>query len=104
MRIAAIGAYFDEVESLRNPLPAVAALICALALPPPAGAQPLPNPSYTREQLETAQNMMGQSATVSDIAKNTGLSRQTVYRIKDDPAGAEASLTAWDERPFEAAA
>jgi hypothetical protein len=25
----------------------------------------------------------------------TGLKRQTLYRIKDDPAGAEAALVAW---------
>jgi DNA invertase Pin-like site-specific DNA recombinase len=29
------------------------------------------------------------------IAKATGLSRQTVYRIKDDRAGAEAILAEW---------
>jgi hypothetical protein len=29
------------------------------------------------------------------FAKETGLTRQTVYRIKDDPAGAEAALAAW---------
>jgi hypothetical protein len=27
--------------------------------------------------------------------KAAGLSRQTVYRIKDDPAACEAALTAW---------
>ena len=32
---------------------------------------------------------------IASIAKETGLSRQTVYRIKDDPAGAEAALAAW---------
>jgi hypothetical protein len=25
----------------------------------------------------------------------TGLTRQTIYRIKDDPAGAEAALATW---------
>jgi len=29
------------------------------------------------------------------IANETGLSRQTVYKIKDDPAAAEAALAAW---------
>jgi DNA invertase Pin-like site-specific DNA recombinase len=61
-------------------------------------------PSYTRAQLATVRDMLTLSASASAIAKATGLSRQTIYRIKDDPAGAEASLTAWDERPFEAAA
>jgi putative DNA-invertase from lambdoid prophage Rac len=54
-------------------------------------------PSYTREQLEAARNMLGQSANISDIAKGTGLSRQTVYRIKEDPALAEAALAIWDD-------
>jgi len=29
------------------------------------------------------------------LAKEAGLSRQAVYRIKDDPIGAEAALTSW---------
>jgi len=36
--------------------------------------------------------MLGQDAGPSVIANATGLSRQTVYRIKDDRAGAEAIL------------
>jgi putative DNA-invertase from lambdoid prophage Rac len=35
---------------------------------------------------------------IAHIAKETGLSRQMVYRIKDDPAGAEAALAAWGMR------
>jgi hypothetical protein len=34
------------------------------------------------------------SVKVAQIAKETGLTRQTVYRIRDDPAGAEAALAA----------
>jgi putative DNA-invertase from lambdoid prophage Rac len=30
-----------------------------------------------------------------EIAQATGLSRQAIYRIKDDPAGAEAALAGW---------
>ena len=52
-------------------------------------------PSYSREQLETVQNMLGQDANVGQIAKATNLSRQTVYRIKDDPVAAEAALATW---------
>jgi DNA invertase Pin-like site-specific DNA recombinase len=52
-------------------------------------------PSYSREQLETVQNMLGQDANVVQIAKVTNLSRQTVYRIKDDPAAAAAALATW---------
>lgn len=54
-------------------------------------------PTYTREQLSTVQDMLGQrSVGIAHIAKETGLSRQTVYRIKHDPVGAEAALAAWE--------
>lgn len=52
-------------------------------------------PSYTRDQLRAVQDMLGQDAGISVIAKTTGLSRQAIYRIKDDPVGAEAILTSW---------
>jgi DNA-binding phage protein len=40
--------------------------------------------------------MLGQQTVgIAQIAKETGLTRQTVYRIKGDPAGAEAALAAW---------
>jgi putative DNA-invertase from lambdoid prophage Rac len=61
-------------------------------------------PSYTREQLTMVQSMLGASTGISAIAKATGLTRQTIYRIKDDPAAAEASLTAWSDRRFDVAA
>jgi putative DNA-invertase from lambdoid prophage Rac len=41
-------------------------------------------------------HVLGHDAVgIARIAKETGLTRQTVYRIKDDPAGAEAALTVW---------
>jgi putative DNA-invertase from lambdoid prophage Rac len=53
-------------------------------------------PSYTRKQYEMARALLAQErVNVGAIAEETGLSRQTVYRIKDDPAAAEAALTAW---------
>jgi DNA invertase Pin-like site-specific DNA recombinase len=52
-------------------------------------------PSYTREQFEMVCDMLGQDTGPSVIANTTGLSRQTVYRIKDDRAGAEAILAQW---------
>jgi DNA invertase Pin-like site-specific DNA recombinase len=55
-------------------------------------------PSYSRNQLVMVQNMIGQNAGVSEIAKVSGLSRQTIYRIKDDPAAAEAALVTWEKR------
>src|SRR6516165_8308869 len=52
-------------------------------------------PSYSRRQFEDAQALLGQAKGVGEIARITGLTRQTVYRIKDDPASAEAALATW---------
>jgi putative DNA-invertase from lambdoid prophage Rac len=53
-------------------------------------------PSYTRKQFTMVRHMLGQDAVgIARIAKETGLSRQTIYRIKDGPAAAEAALAAW---------
>ena len=41
------------------------------------------------------QDVLGQSTNIMAIAKATKLSRQTVYRIKDDPAATETALTLW---------
>jgi DNA-binding phage protein len=32
---------------------------------------------------------------IGEIAEATGLSRQAIYRIKDDPAAAETALACW---------
>jgi putative DNA-invertase from lambdoid prophage Rac len=52
-------------------------------------------PSYTRDQLQTVRDMLGQPPGIIPIAKATGLSRQTIYRIKDDPAGSKMALASW---------
>jgi DNA invertase Pin-like site-specific DNA recombinase len=52
-------------------------------------------PSYNRSQFEAVTMMLGQSAGISSVAKETGLSRQAIYRIGNDPAAAEAALSAW---------
>ncbi|MCR4522517.1 recombinase family protein [Bosea sp. 47.2.35] len=52
-------------------------------------------PSYTESQLDQVMNLADQKAGVSSIAKVTGLSRQAVYRIVDDPTAARASLIEW---------
>ncbi len=52
-------------------------------------------PSYSREQHTIAQTMLAQQARIAEIAKEAGLTRQTVYRIQRDPVGAEAALSAW---------
>ncbi len=52
-------------------------------------------PSYTRTQMDSVRDMLAQDAGISVIAKATGLSRQAIYRIKDEPAEAEAALAKW---------
>ena len=52
-------------------------------------------PSYSRKKYESAQAMLGKSASVGEVARVTGLTRQTVYRIKGDPVGAEGALATW---------
>ena len=52
-------------------------------------------PGFTRQQFRTVRDMLSQATGIAQIAKAAGLSRQTVYRIKDDPAACEAALTAW---------
>ena len=53
-------------------------------------------PSYTRDQLNEVRGMLRHEAVnIAQIARETGLTRQTLYRIKGDPAGAEAALVAW---------
>lgn len=52
-------------------------------------------PSYSREALEAVRDMLTTGAGDSAIAKATGLGRQTVIRIRADPAKAEAALARW---------
>lgn len=52
-------------------------------------------PSYTRKEFDAVRTLLVQETTVSEVAKTTGLSRQTVHRIQSDPAAAEAALAAW---------
>jgi putative DNA-invertase from lambdoid prophage Rac len=52
-------------------------------------------PSFTRAQFIPVRDMIAQSAGVGQIAKITGISRQTIYRIKDDSVAAGAALSSW---------
>ncbi|MGR9465910.1 recombinase family protein [Rhizobium leguminosarum] len=52
-------------------------------------------PSYTRGQYATVADLLSKNASVSEIAQASGLTRQTVYRIKEDPAAAEKALAVW---------
>ncbi|WP_416369048.1 recombinase family protein [Tritonibacter mobilis] len=52
-------------------------------------------PSYDRETLGVVVEMLGSGAGASEIAKVTGLTRQTVLRIKKDTVTAEEALSRW---------
>lgn len=52
-------------------------------------------PSFTREQLEAVLTMMSVGAGVARIASETGLSRQTIYRIQSSPSGATSAIERW---------
>lgn len=52
-------------------------------------------PSFSRRDLERVQSLLAEGAGTSTIAQATGLTRQTVLRIRDDPTAAHASLEAW---------
>ena len=52
-------------------------------------------PSYSRKQLDVALAMLGSGDGTSATAKATGLTRQTVLRIKADPAEAHRIAELW---------
>jgi DNA invertase Pin-like site-specific DNA recombinase len=54
-----------------------------------------PQAELQPQAARDAQAMLGKSSSVGAVAKTIGLTRQTIYRIKDDPVGAEAALAAW---------
>ena len=52
-------------------------------------------PSFTRQHLARVDDMLATGASIGAISSTTGLTRQTVYRIRDGRAEAEAALAAW---------
>lgn len=52
-------------------------------------------PSYSREAYAVVADMLTAGAGTSEIARAARLTRQTVLRIKSDPAGAEKALSSW---------
>lgn len=52
-------------------------------------------PSYTRSQFQMVMDMLAQEKGISAIAKDTGLKRQAIYRIQEDPAAAQGVLLRW---------
>lgn len=53
-------------------------------------------PSFTRNQLDIVRYMLERQEGTSAISSATGLSRQTVLRIKTAPAAAEEMLARWE--------
>ena len=52
-------------------------------------------PSFDQEQIDQVLELVTEGVTPAEIARRTGLSRQTVYRIKEKPDEAARSLSAW---------
>lgn len=52
-------------------------------------------PTFDRKQYETVCELLTQGRAISAIGKDTGLNRQTIYRIRRSPAEAEAALAIW---------
>jgi len=45
-------------------------------------------PSYSAEDVSRVLGLLGEGRTPSAVSKELGLSRQAIYRIKEDPSGA----------------
>ncbi|HLP70892.1 MAG TPA: recombinase family protein [Rhizobium sp.] len=52
-------------------------------------------PSYDRKTFRQVVDMLAVGNGASEISKATGLKRQTVLRIRENPAGAETALAKW---------
>jgi putative DNA-invertase from lambdoid prophage Rac len=58
-------------------------------------------PTFNWETFGLVQQLLGQGIGVPEIAKITGLRRQTVYRVQKEPGRQAAALAAWSPRPNE---
>ena len=52
-------------------------------------------PSFTEDQLHVIEQLLEKGQGASSIARETGLSRATVIRVKDDLVGAHCALERW---------
>ena len=52
-------------------------------------------PSFDWPTFAAVQNLLSQGIAVAEIAKTTGLKRQTIYRIQKEPERQAAALAAW---------
>lgn len=55
-------------------------------------------PTFDRDDLATINSMVEAGETIAAVAAATGLARQTIYRVRDHRANAEAALLKWEGR------
>jgi putative DNA-invertase from lambdoid prophage Rac len=56
-------------------------------------------PSFDWVTFAAVQGLLSQGIAVAEIAKTTGLKRQTIYRIQKEPARQAAALAVWSQKP-----
>jgi putative DNA-invertase from lambdoid prophage Rac len=56
-------------------------------------------PSFDWPTFAAVQELLSQGIAVAEIAKETGLKRQTIYRIQKEPERQATALAAWDPKP-----
>jgi putative DNA-invertase from lambdoid prophage Rac len=59
-------------------------------------------PSFDWANFAAVQDLLSQGISVAEIAKTTGLKRQTIYRIQKEPERQATALAAWDPQPGQA--
>jgi DNA invertase Pin-like site-specific DNA recombinase len=60
-------------------------------------------PKFDRKQLQAVREMLARNVSITEISDETGVSRQTIYRIQRDPDAAEKLLTTWEHAAKERA-
>ena len=58
-------------------------------------------PTFNCEQFALVRELLSQGIPISAIAKTTGLKRQSIYRIQEQPEQQRAALQAWYPTEFE---
>ena len=56
-------------------------------------------PSFDWPTFAAVQELLSQGIAVAEIAKTTGLKRQTIYRIQKEPERQATALAAWESKP-----
>jgi putative DNA-invertase from lambdoid prophage Rac len=52
-------------------------------------------PTYTWSSFRLAQRMLAEGTPITTVAKTTGIKRQSLHRIRQNPLAAEAALHSW---------